>query len=408
MLLSIALIIIISLMLAKIMNLLKIPSMIGMLLAGILLGPYVLNLIADPILEVSSELRQMALIVILLRAGLALKLEDFKKMGKPALLMAFVPATIELIGVIILGPLLFPISFLEAALLGSILAAVSPAVVVPRMIRLMESGYGKKKHIPQLILSGASLDDVYVIILFTSFLQAILHGEFSMMMLVQVPSAILLGIGLGLGMGYLSVYFFKRFHMRDTVKVLILFSISFLFLVLEESIKPTVFLSGLLAVMTCGGMIHHRYSVLAKRLVSKFEKIWVIAEIILFVMVGAAVNLSVMPSIGLSALLLVIGALLFRMGGVYLALLGSKLHAKEKLFVSLAYLPKATVQAAIGAIPLSMGISSGYMMLAVAVFAIIVTAPLGAILIDWTAPHLLDVEMGQNQSKRSTIEEKSS
>jgi NhaP-type Na+/H+ or K+/H+ antiporter len=196
--------------------------------------------------------------------------------------------------------------------------------------------------------------------------------------------------------------------MRDTVKVLILFSISFLFLVLEESIKPTVFLSGLLAVMTCGGMIHHRYSVLAKRLVSKFEKIWVIAEIILFVMVGAAVNLSVMPSIGLSALLLVIGALLFRMGGVYLALLGSKLHAKEKLFVSLAYLPKATVQAAIGAIPLSMGISSGYMMLAVAVFAIIVTAPLGAILIDWTAPHLLDVEMGQNQSKRSTIEEKSS
>ena len=404
MLLSIALISLISLMLAKIMKLMHIPPMIGMLLAGVLLGPYVLDLIADPILLVSSELRQMALIVILLRAGLALKLEDFKKMGRPALFLAFVPATLELLGVMLLAPLLFDISLLEAALLGSILAAVSPAVVVPRMIHLMESGYGKKKHIPQLILSGASLDDVYVIILFTSFLQSILHEEFSLAMLIQVPSSIVLGIGLGLLVGWISVYLFKKVHMRDTVKVLVLFSLSFLLIVLEDAIKPTLFMSGLLAVMTCGGMIHHTYPVLAKRLVSKFEKIWVIAEIVLFVMVGAAVNLSVIPSIGYQALLLIMGALIFRMIGVYVALIKTPLVPKEKLFVSLAYIPKATVQAAIGAIPLTMGLSNGYLMLAIAVLAILVTAPLGATLIDWTSHHLLEGEIGQNQVKRSTIE----
>lgn len=404
MLLSIALIILISLMLAKIMKIIHIPPMIGMLLAGVILGPYVLDLIADPILMVSSELRQMALIVILLRAGLALKLEDFKKMGRPALFLAFVPATFELLGVMLLAPLFFDISLLEAALLGSILAAVSPAVVVPRMIHLMESGYGKKKHIPQLILSGASLDDVYVIILFTSFLQSILHDDFSLSILIQVPSSIILGIGLGLLVGWLSVYFFKKVHVRDTVKVLILFSLSFLFLVLEDAIKPTVFMSGLLAVMTCGGMIHHTYPVLAKRLVSKFEKIWVIAEIILFVMVGAAVNLSVIPSIGYQAVLLIIGALIFRIIGVYVALIKTSLVLKEKLFVSLSYIPKATVQAAVGAIPLTMGLSSGYLMLAIAVLAILVTAPLGATLIDWTSTHLLEGEIGQNQVKRSTIE----
>lgn len=399
MLLSVALILLISLMLAKLMNMIRIPPMIGMLITGILMGPYVLNLIAEPILDASGELRQMALIVILLRAGLALKLEDFKKMGKPALFMAFVPATLELMGVMILGPLLFPISLLEAALLGSILAAVSPAVVVPRMITLMESGYGKKKHIPQLILSGASLDDVYVIILFTSFLQSMIHGEFSLLMLIHIPSSIVLGILLGLGIGWVSVFLFRNVHMRDTVKVLILFSFSFLSLTLEEAIKPVIFLSGLLAVMTSGGMIHHRYPVLAQRLVSKFEKIWVIAEITLFVLVGAAVDISVIQSVGLSAIVLVFGALIFRMFGVYLALIKTSLVMKEKLFACLAYLPKATVQAAISAIPLTMGLSSGYLMLAVAVLAIVITAPLGAILIDWTAPHLLTREMGQNPPK---------
>jgi len=313
MLLSIALIVLLSLMLAKLCQLIKLPSIIGMLFAGILLGPFVFNLIDGSILDVSSELRQIALIVILIRAGLSLKLEDIKKMGWPALFLAFVPATFEIIGVVVLASLLFGLTLIEAALLGSILAAVSPAVVVPRMIKLMESGYGYKKRIPHLVLSGASLDDIYVIILFTSFLQSFMQHDVSLDLLLQIPTSILLGIGLGIGAGYVSVKFFKIFHMRDTVKVLIMFSIGFLFIVLEQTIQSYIMVSGLLAVMTLGGMIHHQYPLLAKRLVSKFEKIWVIAEMMLFVLVGAAVDITVIPSIGFKAILLILGALIFRM-----------------------------------------------------------------------------------------------
>lgn len=392
MLLSIALIVLLSLMLAKIMQMIKIPSIIGLLMTGIILGPFVLNLIDGRILEISGELRQIALIVILLRAGLSLKLEDLKRIGRPALLMAFLPATFELLGVVILGQLLFNLTLLESAILGTILAAVSPAVVVPRMLKLMKSGYGKEKRIPHLILAGASLDDVYVIILFTSFLQSFLQGDFSLSMIYQIPLSVILGIGLGLLIGYLSVKFFKKFHMRDTIKVLVLFAVSFLFIVLEENIKPSVYISGLLAVMTLGGMIHHKYPILANRLVVKFEKIWVIAEIMLFVLVGAAVNLSVVPSVGFKALILILGALIFRTIGVFISLLKTKLLLKEKLFISIAYIPKATVQAAIGAIPLSLGLDAGYLMLTIAVLAILITAPLGAIGIDLLAPRLLKQE----------------
>lgn len=392
MLLSIALIVLLSLMLAKIMQMIKIPSIIGLLMTGIILGPFVLNLIDGRILEISGELRQIALIVILLRAGLSLKLEDLKRIGRPALLMAFLPATFELLGVVILGQLLFNLTLLESAILGTILAAVSPAVVVPRMLKLMKSGYGKEKRIPHVILAGASLDDVYVIILFTSFLQSFLQGDFSLSMIYQIPLSVILGIGLGLLIGYLSVKFFKKFHMRDTIKVLVLFAVSFLFIVLEENIKPSVYISGLLAVMTLGGMIHHKYPILANRLVVKFEKIWVIAEIMLFVLVGAAVNLSVVPSVGFKALILILGALIFRTLGVFISLLKTKLLLKEKLFISIAYIPKATVQAAIGAIPLSLGLDAGYLMLTIAVLAILITAPLGAIGIDLLAPRLLKQE----------------
>lgn len=393
MLLSIALIILISLMLAKFFQLLKLPSIVGMLIAGVLLGPYVFNLIDGAILDVSGDLRQIALIVILIRAGLALKLEDMKKMGWPALFMAFLPATFEIIGVVLLASMLFNLSLIEAALLGSILAAVSPAVVVPRMIKLMESGYGYKKRIPHLVLSGASLDDIYVIILFTSFLQSFIRGDFTFSMFYQIPLSIVLGIGLGLLVGFILVPFFKKFHMRDTVKVLCLFAFGFLLIVLESSVKAYVHISGLLAVMVLGGVIHHMYPVLAKRLVSKFEKIWVIAEMMLFVLVGAAVDITVIPSIGFKAILLIMGALVFRMLGVWVSLIKTPLKFKEKLFISIAYLPKATVQAAIGAIPLTLGLSSGYLMLTVAVLAILITAPLGAIGIDLTYRHFLDQEM---------------
>lgn len=389
MLLSVALIILLALFLGKVLKSIHIPPILGMLLTGILLGPFVFDLIDDRIMSLSSELRQMALIVILLRAGLALKLEDLKKIGKPALFLSFIPATFELVGVLILGPLLFNLTFLEAALLGSILAAVSPAVVVPRMLFLMQNGYGKKKRIPELILSGASLDDIYVIILFSSFLQSMMKGDPSLHLLYELPLAIILGVGLGLILGRISVAFFQRFHMRDTIKVLILFSLSFLFITLESTIKPWIPMSGLLAVMVLGGMIHHQYPDLAKRLVGKFEKIWVIAEIMLFVLVGAAVNITLVPNLGFHVVILVLGALVFRTIGVIVALIQTNLLFKERLFVAIAYLPKATVQAAIGAIPLAYGIPQGDLMLSVAVVAILITAPLGAIGIDLSYHRLL-------------------
>ena len=392
MLFSLALIFICGFSLSGILQKLKMPGLLGMLLVGIILGPYALNLIAPEILNVYADLRQIALIVILLRAGLAIDLKDLKKVGRPAFLMCFVPATFELIAITLLAPIFFHISYLEAAIMGAVLAAVSPAVVIPRMLKLMENGYGKKNSIPQLIMAGASVDDIYVIVLFTSFLSMYRGVGFQMINLLKVPISIISGLLIGIGTGVILVWFFKKVHIRDTVKMLIIFSIAFLFVSLEILLKPYLPISGLLAVMALGGTILKNYDILAKRLSGKFSKIWVGAEILLFVLVGAAVNISYLASSGLLAVGLIFSALLFRMLGVFTCLIKTKLNSKERLFCGIAYLPKATVQAAIGAIPLAVGMSAGEIILTVAVFAIILTAPLGALGVDLSYKKLLTKE----------------
>jgi len=390
MLLSISIITLTALLLSQLFIKLRLPGIIGMLLSGIILGPFVLDLIDPSILSLSADLRQIALIVILIRAGLSLDLEDLKKVGRPALLLSFIPATIEMVAVLIFAPLFFGISYLDAAIMGAIIAAVSPAVVVPRMIKLMESGYGKEKKIPQLIMAGASIDDVYVIVIFTSLIQVYQGSTVSLLTFLFIPISIILGVFLGIFSGLVLSWFFKKFHFRDTIKVLIIFSIGFMFIVLEKTISGFLPISGLVGIMALGGTILKKHMVLAKRLVGKFEKIWVIAEIMLFVLVGAAVDISVIANVGLFALLLIVISMIFRMFGVFISLIKSRLNAKEKLFVGISYSPKATVQAAIGAIPLSLGISSGNLILTVAVLAIIITAPFGAILMDKTYKKLLE------------------
>lgn len=389
MLLSVALIIILSLLISQIFHLIKLPRIIGMLITGIILGPFVLELISPEILNISADLRQIALIVILIRAGLSLDLEDLKKVGKTAVLLSFIPATIEMIAITVFAPMLFDISYLDAAILGAVIAAVSPAVVVPRMIHLLSTGHGQKKKIPQMILAGASIDDVFVIVIFTSLIQMYQGNGFSMLSFVLVPVSIVLGSLLGISSGVALVQFFKKVHMRDTIKVLIIFSIGFLFIVLEKALTDIIPISGLLAVMMLGGTILKQHEVLAKRLVSKFEKIWVIAEIMLFVLVGAAVDITVMAHVGLVACLLIAISMTFRMIGVFVSLTKTPLNGKEKLYVGFSYMPKATVQAAIGAIPLALGMTSGNLILTIAVLAILITAPIGAILMDKTYSKLL-------------------
>lgn len=390
MLLSISIITLTALLLSQLFIKLKLPGIIGMLLTGIILGPFVLDLISPNILSLSADLRQIALIVILIRAGLSLDLEDLKKVGRPALLLSFIPATIEMIAIIIFAPIFFGISYLDAAIMGTIIAAVSPAVVVPRMIKLMESGYGREKKIPQLIMAGASIDDVYVIVVFTALIQVYQGSNVSLLTFLFIPISIVLGVFLGIMAGIVLSWYFKKYHMRDTIKVLIIFSIGFLFIVLEKTVSEVLPISGLVGIMTLGGTILKKHMTLAKRLVGKFEKIWVIAEIMLFVLVGAAVDITVITNVGLLALILIAISMVFRMIGVMIALIKTNLNAKEKLFVGISYSPKATVQAAIGAIPLSLGISSGNLILTVAVLAIIITAPFGAILMDKTYKKLLE------------------
>ncbi|MDD2259144.1 MAG: cation:proton antiporter [Bacilli bacterium] len=389
MLLSISLIIIISLLLGKIFNLLKLPSILGMLLTGILMGPYLLNLIDNNVLNISTELRQIALIVILIRAGLSLNIKDLKKVGKPAILLSFLPATIEVIVITFLAPLFFDISYVTALIMGSIVAAVSPAVVVPKMISLIDKGYGQNKKIPQMILASASMDDVFVIVLFYSFLKLGQGESFSFFTLINIPVSIVTGIGIGALVGFLLSLFFKKLHMRDTVKVLIIFALGFLFVTLENTLGKIIAISGLIAVMSFGISLNNFYPILSKRLVIKFEKIWVIAEIMLFVLVGALVDVRVLFDLGLLTIVLVVISMIFRISGVYLSLIHTSLNNKEKLFTAVSYLPKATVQAAIGAIPLSLGIENGELILMVSVLAIIITAPIGAILMDKTYKTLL-------------------
>ena len=389
MLLSISLIIIISLILGEGFKFLKLPPILGMLATGILMGPHLLDLININILNISAELRQIALIVILIRAGLSLNLNDLKKVGRPAILLSFVPATIEILAITFLAPLILGVSYTTALIMGAVVAAVSPAVVVPKMIGLINNGYGQDKKVPQMILAGASMDDVYVIVLFYAFLKLGQGESFSFSTIINVPISIILGIGIGFLLGYLISLFFKKLHMRDTVKILIIFALAFLFVALENSLSKIITISGLIAVMSFGISLNNFYPELTERIVKRFEKIWFISEIMLFVLVGALVDVRVLIDVGLLAIALIILSMIFRMIGVYLSLIKTKFNRKEKLFTAISYMPKATVQAAIGAIPLSLGISHGELILMVSVLAIIITAPVGAVLMDKTYKKLL-------------------
>lgn len=390
MLLSISLILILGMFMGWICQKIKLPSLLGMLITGIVLGPYVLNLLDDSILGISAELRKIALIIILTRAGLGLDLAGLKKIGRPAVLMCFVPASFELIGMILLAPKLMGLTVLEAAIMGAVLAAVSPAVVVPRMVKLMDEGYGVNEGIPQLILAGASVDDVYVIVLFSTFV-GMMQGEgASILKFVNIPISIFLGIAIGLLIGVLLAYFFKKMHIRDTSKVLIILSISFLLVVMEDKLSTPITFSALIAIMFIGIGLQKKRETVAKRLSVKYGKLWVAAEVFLFVLVGATVNIGYLGKVGVKALIVIIGALVFRMFGVFVCLLGTSLERKERLFTMLAYTPKATVQAAIGGIPLALGFTCGDLVLTVAVLAIVLTAPLGAFAIDLSYKKLLN------------------
>lgn len=390
MLLSVALILLVGMGLGWLCRKVKLPGLLGMLVTGIVLGPYVLDLIDPDILNISPQLRKIALVIILTRAGLGLDLSGLKKIGRPAIMMCFVPASFELLGMLLLAPRFLGMTLLEAAVMGAVLAAVSPAVVVPRMVRLMEEGYGTAKGIPQLILAGASVDDVYVIVLFSTFIGMMQGQGASVIRFVNIPVSILLGIGLGLLLGVALAELFRRVHIRDTSKVLIILSISLLLVSCEDALKTSITFSALIAVMFIGIGLQKRRESVAGRIAAKYGKLWVGAEVFLFVLVGATVNIHYLGHVGAGALAVIAGALMFRMLGVFVCVLGSGFSGREKLFTMLAYTPKATVQAAIGGIPLSLGLACGDTVLTVAVLAIVITAPLGAFAIDLSYQKMLD------------------
>ena len=396
MLLSLALIFLCGMILGKIFSLLKLPSLLGLIITGIILGPYCLNLLDNSILSISADLRELALIIILTRAGLNLDIEDLKKVGRPAVLMCFVPASFEIIGMVLIAPKLFDITLLEAALMGSVVAAVSPAVLVPKMLKLMEEKYGTNKSIPQLLMAGASVDDIFVIVLFASFTSLVKGGSVSALDFVKIPTSIIFGLLAGILIAFVLAKFFTRFHIRDSAKVVIILSISFILVTIENSISKLfggiIGFSGLLAVMSTGAYLKSKKAELAKRLSLKYSKLWVAAEIMLFVLVGAAVNINYALNTGLTGIILIFGALIFRMLGVLVSLIKTKLNKKERIFSMIAYCPKATVQAAIGSIPLSLGFASGEIILTIAVLAILITAPLGAFGIEFFYKKLLEHE----------------
>lgn len=398
MLTSLALVFLAGLAAAAVCSAIKLPRIIGMLLVGIVLGPHILNVLDDSILSISSELRQMALIIILLKAGLSLNLSDLRQVGRPAVLLSCLPATCELAGYILLAPYLLGVNRIEAAVMGAVLAAVSPAVVVPRMVFLMENRWGTDKSIPQMLLAGASCDDIYVIVLFTTFTGIAQGGNARAADFLNIPVSVLLGTAVGAAAGYaLSRFFeaaFARNHMvRGSVKVIIVLSVSFLLVALETVLKGRIALSGLLAVTSMACMLARKTTgEVRARLSEKFGKLWIAAELILFVLVGAAVDIRYVSETGLAAVLMVFAALIFRAAGVVLCLAGTKLSRRERLFCVIAYLPKATVQAAIGSVPLAMGLPCGKIVLSVAVLAILITAPLGALGMDAAYRKLLKYE----------------
>lgn len=391
MLTSIALILLTGMLSGRICKALRLPSLLGMLFAGIILGPCVLDLIDGQMFDISAQIRKIALIIILTRAGLTLNTADLKKVGRPAILMCFVPALFEICGMLLLAPALLHISLLEAAVLGTVIGAVSPAVIVPKMIKLTEEGYGTDQGIPQLILAGASADDVFVIVLFSSFMGLAQGKEISPLSLINIPVSIILGTAAGIIIGYMLSKLFTKFHMRDTVKLMIWLSISFLLSSAEDSLSAVsaITFSSLIAVMFSGTAMQKFCPEASKRLSGKLNRIWVWTEIFLFVLVGAAVDIRRIPEAGLAMLILLTGVICFRMAGVFICMLGTKLNMKERLFCMLAYTPKATVQAAIGGAPLAAGLACGDTVLTAAVLAIMVTAPMGAFAIDISYKRLL-------------------
>ena len=398
MLTSLALIFLLGLLMAEICRRLKLPRIIGIFLTGVLLGPYSLNSLDPKILSISSDLRQMALIIILIKAGLSLDIKDLKKVGRPALFLSFLPASFEILAYTFLASKILSLSYIEAALMGSVLAAVSPAVVVPKMTNLIENKYGNEKSIPQMILAGASCDDIFVIVLFASFLNMAEGGSANFLDFLNIPSSILLGIALGLVLGNILYHFFERAYaqdelIRNSLKVIIILSTAFLCITFENILKEKIALSGLLAVLSMACTLQmESEKIVAVRLSEKFSKLWIAAELILFVMVGAAVDVSYTLKAGPKVVLLILLALLIRSLGVFLSLVKTPLNSKEKLFTTLAYLPKATVQAAIGSVPLQAGLDCGNIILSVAVTAILITAPLGAFAIDFSYKKLLSLD----------------
>lgn len=389
MLTSLAIIILFGLLLGYLFNALKIPSLVGMIFLGIIIGPNVLDLVDTELLAISSNLRQVALVIILTRAGLSLNFADLKKIGLSAALMCFVPACFEMLGVALLAPLLFKISLSEALLLGSVLAAVSPAVIVPRMISIIEKGYGNKNKVCQLLLAGASVDDVFVIVCFYAFLNLVSNNQLDLVSFINIPLSIFLGIILGIMVSYLLAYLYKSFSFKPVVEVAILLCVSFLLLELENQLKEIVPLSALLAIMSMGMGINFLYPNFARTLANNYNKLWVIAEVILFVLVGVLVDLDYVFNAGAYAIILVVFALLIRMIGVYLSVIPTNFAKKEKIFCMISYLPKATVQAAIGSIALQKGLACGNLIMTVSVVAIVLTASVGAFLIDLSYDKLL-------------------
>lgn len=398
MLASLSLIFLVGLAMGAICQKLKMPRIIGMLVTGIVLGPYVLDFLDPSILSISSELRKLALIIILLKAGLSLDLKDLKKAGRPAILMSFVPATCEIAGYILFAPLLLGINRIEAAVMGAVLGAVSPAVVIPRMVMLMEEKYGTKKAIPQMIMAGVSCDDIFVIVLFTTFLSMAQGGSADIINFVNIPVSIVLGILLGAVTGYGLYLFFETSYahkhcVRNSTKVIIVLGFSMLLVSVEGWLEGKVSVSGLLAVVSMACVIKIKSTAfVSKRLSEKFGKLWIAAEVVLFVLVGAAVDIRYTLSAGIAAVFMIFIALIFRTAGVLICTIKTKLNMKERIFCVIAYLPKATVQAAIGSVPLAAGLACGKIILSVAVLAIIITAPLGALGIDNTYKKLLEKE----------------
>ena len=398
MLTSLSFIFLVGLAMAAICQRIRLPRIIGMLLTGIVLGPYVLDLLEPSILSISSELRQMALIIILLKAGLSLNLADLKKVGRSAVMLSCVPASFELLGYVLFAPMILGINRIEAAVMGAVLAAVSPAVVVPRMVKLMETGYGTKKSIPQMILAGASCDDIFVIVLFSTFSGMAQGGSAQLMDFANIPVSIVSGILLGAVAGWLLSLFFetayaKKHYVRNSMKVIIVLGVSFLLMSVETWVKPYISVSGMLAVVSMACVLKLRsIKSVSARLSEKFGKLWLAAEVLLFVLVGAAVDIRYTMGAGLAAVLMIFTALIFRTIGVLICLAGTVMDWKERLFCVIAYLPKATVQAAIGSVPMAMGLPCGQIVLSVAVMAILITAPLGALGMDSTFEKLLEKE----------------